>query len=102
MSSNIQFIIIPSKVLKMRQLTCLDKIVLSYLQAFTGKKGNQTDAHIADLLLVKVDRVEKSIAKLKKLNLCPIDPPDELDDEGNLVPFFIWPDESATSTLVHQ
>ena len=102
MSSNIQFIIIPSKVLKMRKLTCLDKIVLSYLQAFTGKKGNQTDTHIAHLLSVKLYRVEKSIAKLKKLNLCPIDPPDELDDEGNLVPLFIWPDESATSTLVHQ
>ena len=54
----------------MTQLTCLDKIVLSYGQAFTGKKGNRTDAHIAHLLSVKVDRVEKSIARLKKLNLC--------------------------------
>ena len=29
MSTHIQFIIIPNKVLKNRQLTCLDKIVLS-------------------------------------------------------------------------
>jgi hypothetical protein len=73
----------------MRQLTCLDKIVLSYRQAITGKTSSLTDTHLAHQLSVKVDRVEKSIAKLKKLNLCPIDPPDELDDEGN---FFIWSD----------
>ena len=97
MSANTQFIIIPSKVLKMRQLTCLDKIVLSYRQAFTGKTSSLTDTHLASLLSVKVYRVEKSIAKLKKLNLCPIDLPDEMDAEGNLVPVFIWPDEPATA-----
>ena len=102
MSTHIQFIIIPSTVLKNRQLTCLDKIVLSYRQAFTGKTSSLTDTHLAQLLSVKVDRVEKSIAKLKKLNLCPIDLHNEQDAEGNLVPFFVWADEPATSTLVHQ
>ena len=89
-------------MLKMRQLTCLDKIVLSYRQAITGKTSNLIHMHLADLLSVKVYRVEKSIAKLKKLNLCPIDLPDEQDDEENLVPFFIWPDESATSISDHR
>jgi hypothetical protein len=102
MRKDIQFIIITCKVLKMTQLTCLDKIVLSYGQAFTGKKGNRTDAHIAHLLSVKVDRVEKSIARLKKLNLWPIDLHDEQDADANLIPFFVWQDEPATSTLVHQ
>jgi len=89
-------------VLKNRQLTCLDKIVLSYLQAITGKTSNLIHMHLADLLSVKVDRVEKSIAKLKKLNLCPIDLHDEQDDEENLVPFFVWTDEPATSVSDHQ
>ena len=102
MSTHIQFIIIPNKVLKNRQLTCLDKIVLSYLQAFTGKTSNLIHMHLADLLSVKVHRVEKSIAKLKKLNLCPIDMPDEQDAEGNLVPFFVWADEPATSVSDNQ
>ena len=102
MSTHIQFIIIPSTVLKNRQLTCLDKIVLSYCQAITGKTSNLIQRHLAAILSVKVDRVEKSIAKLKKLNLCPIDPPDELDAEGNLVPFFVWADEPATAISDHR
>ena len=102
MSTHIQFIIIPNKVLKNRQLTCLDKIVLSYLQAFTGKTSNLIQTHLAAILSVKVDRVEKSIAKLKRLNLCPIDLHNEQDAEGNLVPFFVWADEPATAISDHR
>ena len=98
MKNYIPHVVVPHSVLRLKQLSCLDKMVLSYVLDFTGSHSALTDSKISELLFIRKNLVRKSIAKLKKLDLWPEDMIGTDFADGKSLPFFSFDEASNKPT----
>ena len=95
MKNYIPHVVVPHSVLRLKQLSCVDKMILSYVMVFNGKQSSLSDQHLSERLFIRKNLAGKSITRLKKLDLWPEDMIGTDHSDGQFVPFFSFDDDGS-------